>query len=602
MTPCASAPDVAWSDLRFARSGDDLIISIAGTTDSLTLRSQFSTINDTSSATWWDVENFVFADGTTKSSFDIMAEMVKGTDAADTIVGFFSSDTITGGKGNDLLQGGRGADIYVYNAGDGNDVITDFVYYWGSDGDTVRFGAGIAPADVTVRRSTTQSGDLVLNLAGGGSLTLTHQIDGGREYTIDFVTFADGTSWTKEQLAGFLTSGAATNGDDTIDGTTLPDEIHAGGGNDIVRGNGGNDILDGGAGNDRLEGGAGNDVYQYAPGGGDDFIAEYVDYWGSFDVLKLGAGFAASNLRFARGSADANDLVISFDNSPGTVTVDNYFVARDWGIDQIQFADGTMLTYDQANALYYAQMATSGADTIAGSYVNDVIAGLAGDDRLVGNGGDDSLTGGAGNDRLEGGGGNDAYVYYLGDGDDFIAEYVDYWGSFDVVRLGAGFTSANLVVSRGTADAQDLVISFNNAAGSITVDNYFIARDWGIDQLILADGTILGMTELNDLFFAGKATSGDDTIDGSYINDSISGLGGDDRLVGNGGDDSLTGGLGNDRLEGGGGPTPMSTIWATATMSIARIRRTTGPLPTSFASAPDSRRGPSSSSPGRRRL
>ncbi|MEO9574494.1 MAG: Hint domain-containing protein [Tateyamaria sp.] len=36
------------------------------------------------------------------------------------------NDTITGGTGSDTLTGGAGDDVFVYNSGNGNDVITDF--------------------------------------------------------------------------------------------------------------------------------------------------------------------------------------------------------------------------------------------------------------------------------------------------------------------------------------------------------------------------------------------------------------------------------------------------------------------------------------------
>jgi Ca2+-binding RTX toxin-like protein len=37
-----------------------------------------------------------------------------------------ADDTLTGGAGDDTLTGGAGDDVFVYNTGDGNDVITDF--------------------------------------------------------------------------------------------------------------------------------------------------------------------------------------------------------------------------------------------------------------------------------------------------------------------------------------------------------------------------------------------------------------------------------------------------------------------------------------------
>ncbi|MEG3978724.1 hypothetical protein QT970_29545 [Microcoleus sp. herbarium8] len=52
---------------------------------------------------------------------------------------------------------------------------------------------------------------------------------------------------------------AATEGDDKVLGTDLPDTLNGLGGNDIINGVAGNDSLTGGAGNDILNGGSGND-------------------------------------------------------------------------------------------------------------------------------------------------------------------------------------------------------------------------------------------------------------------------------------------------------------------------------------------------------
>lgn len=44
----------------------------------------------------------------------------------DSIDGGTGNDTIDGGTGNDTVAGGDGNDVFVYDAGDGDDVITDF--------------------------------------------------------------------------------------------------------------------------------------------------------------------------------------------------------------------------------------------------------------------------------------------------------------------------------------------------------------------------------------------------------------------------------------------------------------------------------------------
>ena len=53
-------------------------------------------------------------------------DALTGKLGADTINGGDGNDTIAGGLGNDLLTGGAGNDIFVFQPGDGSDVITDF--------------------------------------------------------------------------------------------------------------------------------------------------------------------------------------------------------------------------------------------------------------------------------------------------------------------------------------------------------------------------------------------------------------------------------------------------------------------------------------------
>ena len=49
-----------------------------------------------------------------------------GNKLANKITGSDDDDTITGGKGNDSLWGGDGSDTFIYESGDGKDVIVGF--------------------------------------------------------------------------------------------------------------------------------------------------------------------------------------------------------------------------------------------------------------------------------------------------------------------------------------------------------------------------------------------------------------------------------------------------------------------------------------------
>jgi len=51
---------------------------------------------------------------------------INGTNDNDALLGSNVTDTINGKAGNDTLTGGDGNDKFVYNLGDGTDIITDF--------------------------------------------------------------------------------------------------------------------------------------------------------------------------------------------------------------------------------------------------------------------------------------------------------------------------------------------------------------------------------------------------------------------------------------------------------------------------------------------
>ena len=65
------------------------------------------------------------------------ADIITGGDGNDEIYGGAGNDQIIGGKGADTLYGGAGKDIFVFNSGDGNDVIADF-----TTGDRIRIDSG----------------------------------------------------------------------------------------------------------------------------------------------------------------------------------------------------------------------------------------------------------------------------------------------------------------------------------------------------------------------------------------------------------------------------------------------------------------------------
>ena len=72
---------------------------------------------------------------------------IRGDEGDDLLVGGPGDDLLIGGAGNDLLDGGAGNDRYLWNLGDGDDVVFDF------DGfNTIVFGGDIISSDATFIR------------------------------------------------------------------------------------------------------------------------------------------------------------------------------------------------------------------------------------------------------------------------------------------------------------------------------------------------------------------------------------------------------------------------------------------------------------------
>ncbi len=101
------------------------------------------------------------------------ADTLTGGDGDDTLCGWAGNDLLAGGAGDDLLFGGRGrdtltggegADLFVTGRGGARDLVTDFDF---AEGDRI----GLAGSHHWRVRST-MAGDAVINVRGGGTLTL----------------------------------------------------------------------------------------------------------------------------------------------------------------------------------------------------------------------------------------------------------------------------------------------------------------------------------------------------------------------------------------------------------------------------------------------
>ena len=223
---------IAPTDISWRHVGNDLVISVAGTDDQITVEDHYLGMRDTTR--YRAVEEFHFADGSKINRHVADAMTTRGTSGDDTLIGTSGKDRMDGGAGNDSLVGGGDGDTYVFGLGYGQDTIFDELVHVVSDApDRVEFGAGITQGDVTWRHV---GDDLVISIAGTDDVLTTEDHyaglrDNTRYSAIEHFDFADGTSLDRYAVDALAAQG--TPGDDTLIGTV------------------GKDTLDGGAGTDR---------------------------------------------------------------------------------------------------------------------------------------------------------------------------------------------------------------------------------------------------------------------------------------------------------------------------------------------------------------
>ena len=96
------------------------------------------------------------------------SETLNGLGGNDTVFGFKGNDTLIGSVGNDILNGGDGNDTYVFNIGDGIDIIQETVGI-----DTIQFGATVTASDISFFEDTNN----VLHIAYGDTERITVDTD-----------------------------------------------------------------------------------------------------------------------------------------------------------------------------------------------------------------------------------------------------------------------------------------------------------------------------------------------------------------------------------------------------------------------------------------
>ena len=240
----------------------DLVLSITGTSDKITLEGFFNN-DDPASIPGCPVQLIKFTDGSTWDLPTIRARAIFGNDTAQTLTGYATddvidaeggndtvygragndtldggtgddmlfgdsgNDTLDGGAGNDALYGWDGNDTYLFGRGDGHDVIYDSYNMAPGNLNVLRFKSGLLPNEVAAARS---GKNLVLSIAGtDDKITLSdffYTEPTSNPYNpVQLIEFADGSTW---DLAAIINQASGTNhtptGRVTVSGTSTQNQ------------------------------------------------------------------------------------------------------------------------------------------------------------------------------------------------------------------------------------------------------------------------------------------------------------------------------------------------------------------------------------------
>lgn len=458
----------------------------------------------------------------------IDADDLVGTSGPDVIVGLSGDDTIHGlggddlicpGLGTDTVAGGSGRDTFVWNPGDGSDLLDG-----NGDRDVLHFGASNVSEHVTlsddggtlelfrdvasVQLRLPSVEDVELRMLGGAD-TVTAPVLGGtalQHLAVD--------------LAGSVSSedGSA----DTVLFTGTPAA-------DAVTGRWGADSLDWTA--DGVE----HQVLH----------ALSATESGTPDSVRLDLGGDSGDSFTATGSADPETFTVT-GASPSVLVQQSARLPF-----QVDGADATTVLAGGGADSLTATGALAGLTvlTMNGGGGPDLVVGGNGDDQLSGGGGADVVRGGQGADTVDLGPGADAFTWSPGDSSDTA----DGAGGADTLLFQGANIAENLTLDRLGDGAR---LTRNVAAVTLTmrqVESLVVKALGGADVATVSNLRGTGLSSvLVDLAGTLDGTAGDGAADVLHVQ----GTPGPDQLTLAGDSDTTTvGGLGApvgfDHLEAG---------------------------------------------------
>ena len=453
--------------------------------------------------------------GITGINGSAFADLLRGSEGNDTIIGGAGADSLWGGSaGDDTLTGGVGADQYWYGATDGQDVISETVTNAAGDvihlsdinfGEITFGGNGVFVIDSANKLTVSgYTADLAsaLTFQTKDGINFKHTVNGDSTYTYTSGVTYVGYTATDAYTISASNASAGVNihiGQTSyqtnyftnfrgITGSAYGDLLRGSEYNDTISGGAGADSIWGGsAGDDKLVGGAGADQYWFgATDGNDNIVTTVTDAVG--DVVHL------SDLRFADLTFNTNGVItvdaanaltvsavaggytaslaqamtyqtndgVTFKLASTTATTFDY----DASYKYVGITGNDIITGERSGAAVDIQLKDQqGITTAVGSRFNDILRGTTGNDSLNGGAGDDNLWGGSGgNDTMTGGSGADVFWFGKNDGNDEITD----GSSVDSVMLSTeGLTVADVTTSLFGGN-----LTLTVEGGNLQIDNW----------------------------------------------------------------------------------------------------------------------------------
>ena len=258
-------------------------------------------------------------DGNDSLSGNESANYLSGGAGDDILSGGGGHDTLDGGTGNDQLYGGsEESDTYLFRAGHGKDVVSDYASK-DEQADTLRFNGAKAQDAVFDR----DGWNLNIKAYGSEDQVTVKDYFYSDSYSRYHFQFDDSTVGAADLAARVFTLNG-TDGNDHLTGRATADIINGGAGNDTLEGYGGNDILNGGTGNDSLYGNEGDDTLD--GGEGDDILSGGAGH----DTLDGGTGNDSLN----GGSYESDTYLFRAGHGKDVV---NDYASKDEQADTLRF-------------------------------------------------------------------------------------------------------------------------------------------------------------------------------------------------------------------------------------------------------------------------